>query len=307
MNIITSIIEIWNSSSVSGVDRGINRMGKLKDQNMPGNYLAPGQSYGHVVSNQHCSGLVLTEIKHNYGRKLPQHSHELAIFSLILDGNYIEKFGSRIVSYNPFSVYFHPPEFTHRDEIGNRGCKFFNIEVQNQWIERLRECSLVPDSSSDLQGGELVWLATRLYREYKDMDACSPLLIEGLTLEMLALTARGQAIQEKQPPAWLAKAIDLLNSEFNHNLTINHIAAQIGVHPFHLSKTFRKFHHQSIGEYIHRLQVRFACDELSQPDADLAEIACHAGFADQSHFTRIFKRVTGMTPGAFRSSITSGT
>jgi AraC family transcriptional regulator len=280
-------------------------MKKLNDQNSHGNYLAPGQSYGQVVSKRLCSDLVLCEIKHDYGRKLPQHSHELAIFSLILDGTYTEKFGSRTVSYNPFSIYFHPPEFTHRDEIGISGCKIFNIEVQNQWIERLREYSLVPDSSTDLQGGELVWLATRLYREYREMDACSPLLIEGLTLEMLALTARGRLIHEKQPPAWLSKVVDLLNSEFNHNLTINQIAAEMGVHPFHLSKTFRKFYNQSVGEYIHRLQVQFACSELSQSEKDLADIACQAGFADQSHFTRIFKRITGLTPGAFRNSMGS--
>jgi AraC-like DNA-binding protein len=40
-----------------------------------------------------------------------------------------------------------------------------------------------------------------------------------------------------------------------------------------------------------------------QPGMPLSDVALAAGFADQSHLTRIFKRVTGMTPGAFRAAL----
>jgi AraC family transcriptional regulator len=78
------------------------------------------------------------------------------------------------------------------------------------------------------------------------------------------------------------------------------VASRVGVHPFHLSRVFRQHYHQTVGEYVHRLRVHFACGELKSDEARLAEVALAAGFADQSHFTRVFKQVTGMTPGAFR-------
>jgi AraC family transcriptional regulator len=83
-------------------------------------------------------------------------------------------------------------------------------------------------------------------------------------------------------------------------LKVQDIAAEIGVHPFHLSRVFRTVHRQSIGEYVQQLRVTYACKQLALPDNDLATTALSAGFADQSHFTKVFKNITGMTPGAFK-------
>jgi AraC family transcriptional regulator len=46
--------------------------------------------------------------------------------------------------------------------------------------------------------------------------------------------------------------------------------------------------------------VKYACEELALPENDLATVALSAGFSDQSHFTRVFKNITGITPGNFR-------
>ena len=56
-------------------------------------------------------------------------------------------------------------------------------------------------------------------------------------------------------------------------------------------------------EYVRRLRVHFACSELLRKNARLIDLAAEAGFADQSHFTRSFKLVTGMTPCAFRRQV----
>ena len=92
----------------------------------------------------------------------------------------------------------------------------------------------------------------------------------------------------------------LLNAEFRNNLKVQDIANEVGVHPFHLSRVFRTVHRQTIGEYVHKLRVAYACKLLEQPECDLANVALSAGFADQSHFTKVFKNVTGLTPGVFR-------
>lgn len=268
---------------------------------MPANQnLQPGHFYGEITRKREASGLIFSELKHESPRKLPTHSHELAYFCLLLNGNYWEQFGRKRITYKPLTVMFHPPATTHIDEIGPAGGRFFSVEVKTEWMDRLRECLGRVDLDASLHEGDLAWLAMRLYREHKEADACSVLTMEGLVLEMLATVGRLKDIREQHRPRWLANAIDLLNAEFRSSLKVQDIANEVGVHPFHLSRVFRTVHRQTIGEYVHKLRVAYACKLLEKPDCDLANVALSAGFADQSHFTKVFKNVTGMTPGVFR-------
>ena len=81
------------------------------------------------------------------------------------------------------------------------------------------------------------------------------------------------------------------------------LARDAGVHPVHLARAFRKFEKRSPGEYQQRLQLRAACELLRDPEWPLAEIAAECGFADQSHFTRMFRRMAATTPLRFRQAI----
>jgi AraC family transcriptional regulator len=78
------------------------------------------------------------------------------------------------------------------------------------------------------------------------------------------------------------------------------VAAAAGVHPVHLARVFRKQFGMTVGEYQRRLRLAWAGKELLRGDTDLATLALEAGFADQSHFTRAFRWMTGMTPGELR-------
>jgi AraC family transcriptional regulator len=81
------------------------------------------------------------------------------------------------------------------------------------------------------------------------------------------------------------------------------IADLVGVHPVHLASTFRQHYRCTIGEYVRHLRIEFACRMISSSEASLADIALAAGFFDQSHFSKAFKQLTGMTPSQFRTSI----
>jgi AraC-like DNA-binding protein len=104
-----------------------------------------------------------------------------------------------------------------------------------------------------------------------------------------------------QLPPWLEEVRKILNAEFAERPKLYEIAAKVGVHPVHLARQFRKYFGSSVKEYVRKLRVDFACQQLLASDAPPAQIASAAGFADQSHFSRTFKRVHGMTPGRYRA------
>jgi AraC family transcriptional regulator len=113
------------------------------------------------------------------------------------------------------------------------------------------------------------------------------------------------AVPRGQPgaaaPRWLRRVRELLDDRFAENLTHEAVAAAVGIHPIHLARVFRHHCGCTLGDYARKLRVDYAARKLVSTDEPLARIACDAGFADQSHFTRSFKRQIGMTPAAFRS------
>jgi AraC family transcriptional regulator len=270
---------------------------------LPNNQLRAGEYYGSVVRRHQLSGLVMSELKHTQPRALPQHSHELGFFSFFLKGDYREWYGRYTVQHQPLTLMWHPPALQHQDEVGRHGCHFFNVEIASSWLARLQDYQRVITSPFVLPQRDTSWLMRRLYQEFSVADAGSELAMEGLLLELLALIVRQSRQVESRKPLWLRRVETRLHDEFTVKLTMPELAAEAGVHPAHLAVVFRRFHHTTIGEYVQQLRIQAACTQLRQNQTSMADIALQLGFADQSHFSRIFHRLTGMTPKTWRSLV----
>ena len=239
--------------------------------------------------------------------RLPIHFHERANFCLVLKGGCTERLGERTIDFDPLTLGFLASGDAHSLQTGSAPVHCFGIEPAPALLERLRECSLLINSSIYARGGAAaVDLLTKIYREFRLADSASPLAIEGLLLETLAEMSRRQPLSaEKRRPQWLKLAEELLRARFTDALELPAVAAAAGVHPVHLAREFRRHFKCTVGEYVRRLRVDFARRELSQTNAPLVTIALAAGFADQSHFTREFKRITGFTPRQYRNLLQS--
>jgi len=266
------------------------------------NNLKAGEFYGQVPIKRNISALTLTEVVHSRRISVPKHSHELAHFQLLLDGSYRENCGGKNIESSPMTISWHRPGIIHKDEIGQYGGRFFIIELHPRAVEQMRQFSKLPEDFY-IKNSPLVWLGCRLYHEFKNWQFCSDLVAEGISLEMLAFSARKQLSAEKQPPVWLKRIVEKLNEEFAENLSTEELALEAKVHPVHLAAVFRQFYHETMGEYVQKLRIAHASRLLLNKEIPLAEIAYTAGFSDQSHFTRIFKRFVGVTPGVFRNSL----
>ncbi len=100
----------------------------------------------------------------------------------------------------------------------------------------------------------------------------------------------------------VADALAFIHANYARELSLSDIAESVHVSAFHLARLFKQSLGVSPHQYLIRLRVNNARWLLSAGSGErsLAEVAAAVGFADQSHFTRHFKRMTGMTPGQFR-------
>ena len=105
------------------------------------------------------------------------------------------------------------------------------------------------------------------------------------------------------PPTRIELVKELIHSHLQEPLTLSALAKHVGMHPVYLAQAFRKVCGCTVGEYVRERRIEFACRELTNLNNTISEIAAAAGFFDQSHFTRTFKRLLGVTPGEFRKQL----
>lgn len=267
--------------------------------NTPPNF--PQGFYGKLLSQSRFGDFKLSETGYTAGQELPKHSHALSYLCMTVRGRYCETSERTTQQCAPLTLAFHPAGAEHRVYFDSGEARLFNVEVEEQWMKRLRECQMGMDHPVYYRGGPPSWLAFRLYKEYKSMDTLSALMMEGLLLEIMVEASRSSVKEMKsKPPDWLTKARDLLHDSFVQSLSLKQIATSAGVHPVHLAVRFRKHYGSTIGDYVRKLRIDFACSQLVETDQPLIEIALAAGFCDQSHFSRTFKQITGVSPSEYR-------
>src|SRR6185503_18120311 len=151
--------------------------------------LLSGRWYGDTLNKDSVAGLTLTETVYGSNLKLPRHSHEQAYFCLVLKGSYTESYGRRTRSCKMATLIFHPGDELHSDHF-HAESRCFNIQMNDSWMERARQYPLSLSEPRDFQGGLLSRLAMRLYAEFRRADELSPLLVEGIALEIMGEASR---------------------------------------------------------------------------------------------------------------------
>jgi AraC family transcriptional regulator len=268
--------------------------------------LGPGCFYGRLSSSRKVDAFRLTEIIYPPNHRTAEHSHERAYFSLTLDGAYLKSYGPERVECTPQTLIFHPANQMESGLCPQSGGRSFIIEIDGKILARLGGHAMSPDRVSVIRGGPALWLATRLYAEFRHMDDLSGLAIEALTLELMVEAARRSHRSGRNlTPGWLSQTRDLLHSRFSEQLSMAEIAEAAGVHPVYLATEFRKRYGATIGDCIRQLRIDFACKQIATTETPLIQIALLAGFSSQSHFSTAFKRLTGLSPGAYRASLRS--
>lgn len=97
----------------------------------------------------------------------------------------------------------------------------------------------------------------------------------------------------------LTRACSFIAENLGERFTLDDLARQAGVSRFHFARLFRVSTGDSPMAYLLKSRIERAKQMLLQDDRPVCEIAAVLGFCDQSHLTRTFRRLTGLTPREF--------
>lgn len=97
-------------------------------------------------------------------------------------------------------------------------------------------------------------------------------------------------------------ALKHIEEHYNEKLTLTNVAESTYVSQWHLSKLLNKHSGQSFSEILNGVRIKNAKKFLHNPSLRIREISEMTGFSDVSHFSRIFKKIEGVSPNEYRNS-----
>jgi AraC-like DNA-binding protein len=246
-------------------------------------------------------------VTHRYRR----HAHETYTVGVIESGVEEFHYGGALLRAGPGAVALLNPEVVHTGQAA----------VPEGWSYRVLypAVGLVAGIAAELggPGGTPVFRQTviddprcaRLLRsahlaaEHGDRLASSSLLRAALAGILTAHASPAAAPDRPPGPRYSSAAVRAVRDELADRLadppSLDELALAAGMSPFALLRAFREETGLPPHAYLNQLRVRLARRLL---DAGLppADVAAEAGFADQPHLTRHFKRVVGVPPGAYQ-------
>jgi len=226
------------------------------------------------------------------------HEHEDGHFILVLAGRYRSSARGAEAVLGPGDLLWNPLGTHHQDCFSGSEGRFLSLSLPARLAQDL---NLVDGGARRLRGAA-ERLGRTLVQRAEALDLGGLLDTEMQCLSLCALTADEAApdIALHSAPPWLRRCMERLVDESEQVLRLGDLAREAGVHPVSLARAFRRHYGLSPGQLQRRSQLNRAAALLSRGQA-ISDVAAACGFADQSHFTRVFRVEYRSTPARWQA------
>ena len=216
---------------------------------------------------------MLTENAYAPALLQPTHTHDVTALTLVLRGSLTETVGAKRYEARPGDLVVKPRNTPHEDRFGPHGAATMTIRIADDYeLGGYRW----------LFGGEAIALMLSLRH---GNDGFGDLIASLDPPRRDVVSPRMRSVAEVVATS---------------DAAICAIASDVAMHPVALARAFRRAYGCSMLAYRQRARVRRALELMTSTSRPLVDVALETGFADQSHFSRVFKLVTGTTPRAYR-------
>lgn len=109
--------------------------------------------------------------------------------------------------------------------------------------------------------------------------------------------------EDKKGTDVIENAIAYMKQHYDGPLTLKETASHVELNPSYFSTLFKQSCGSSFKEYLNTIRIEEGKKLLTTTDSSILDIAIAIGFEDQSYFTKVFKKYTGLTPKQYRGQI----
>lgn len=128
--------------------------------------------------------------------------------------------------------------------------------------------------------------------------------LEAMGANLKKKNISGDAPEEKEDHASsfiVRNAVEYMEKNYKEHLTLSEVAEKIYVSQWHLSKLLNRYEEKSFSEILNQIRIKHATELLKEPSMRVGDIAEEVGFLDIAHFSRVFKKVTGLSANEYRN------
>jgi AraC family transcriptional regulator len=224
-----------------------------------------------------------------------RHYHDNAHFSFVLKGGCAEVKRDHYERL-PGSITWYAAGEPHQMTKVLAPSYHVNFELPQNFFSfyGIRE-SAIGDALKKRPMAAAIMLKT--YRELLCPDGHSE---ESLRMLLLGLVQSHAKYEGGVTPGWVNTVREILHDRWNEKVTLQELSQACGIHPVTISRYFPIHFLCTFGEYCRMLKINHAISMIRRSQTDLTGIAFACGFADQSHFIRNFKSITGLLPKAWQ-------
>ena len=232
-----------------------------------------------------------------YGRKpgeaLDWHQHHNLTLCFVIQGDYEETIRGRTFMCRSGDVVIKAPGARHLNKFGSRGAVCLLLEISEAFLKS--SGFMDPSLTGPFQDHRLARIGLELQEELQLADRLTPAMLDSIATRSLVSALRLSETEAKrrrqQEAGW----------ELLHNVEGFAEKFLTSRERQHLRRAFCEINGCSIHSYGLKQRAFRAFAELVNSDNSLSDIAAGTGFYDQAHFTKVFVKLFGMTPGRLRS------
>ncbi|NAS31899.1 helix-turn-helix domain-containing protein [Flavobacteriaceae bacterium R38] len=260
--------------------------------------LNAGEYTGDISNRITIDGSIITNTLYSNKKSYPDwHYHDNLHICFVFQNGKAETRNNSLYTQKGGSIFFYHAEEKHRWISSGPISKSANIEIGRAFLKKyeLSEFDIKTAIQNNIDAKALI---LKIQKEMSFNNDRNDSTILSLLLELVSYS---KASYNGTLPNWVTTLNELLHDNWNEQLSLAEMAQIAGVHPVTISKFFKKYFSCTLSEYQRKLKVNKSIQLIKNTEIPLSQIAFHCGFADQSHFIRNFKEMTGFLPKHFRA------